>query len=108
MLAVRLHPLPKPGHRRHRLQRSNLPVGDGNEDGLAGQTIPGGAPNNPLKARWLGVNGSVGIHGTAEEWSIGSRATQEETIAAIAAAIASGELPMIEVEARLTVVFESD
>jgi hypothetical protein len=43
--------------------------------GLRGQTIPGGAPNNPLKARWLGVNGSVGIHGTAEEWSIGSRAS---------------------------------
>jgi lipoprotein-anchoring transpeptidase ErfK/SrfK len=42
---------------------------------LRGQTIPGGAPNNPLKARWLGVNGSVGIHGTAEEWSIGSRAS---------------------------------
>ena len=42
---------------------------------LAGQTIPGGAPNNPLKARWLGVSGSVGIHGTAEEWSIGSRAS---------------------------------
>jgi lipoprotein-anchoring transpeptidase ErfK/SrfK len=42
---------------------------------LAGQTIPGGAPNNPLKARWLGVNGSVGIHGTAEEWSIGTRAS---------------------------------
>ena len=41
----------------------------------AGQTIPGGAPNNPLKARWLGVNGSVGIHGTAEEWSIGTRAS---------------------------------
>ena len=42
---------------------------------LAGQTIPGGAANNPLKARWLGVNGAVGIHGTAEEWSIGSRAS---------------------------------
>ncbi|MFC5476602.1 glycoside hydrolase family 3 protein [Massilia suwonensis] len=33
--------------------------------------------------------------------AIGSRATQEETIDAIAAAIASGELPMPEVEARL-------
>jgi len=33
--------------------------------------------------------------------AIGSRETQEETIAAIAAAIASGELPMAEVEARL-------
>ena len=43
--------------------------------GLRGQTIPGGAPNNPLKARWLGVSGSVGIHGTSEEWSIGSRAS---------------------------------
>ena len=41
----------------------------------AGTTIPGGAPNNPLKARWLGVNGAVGIHGTAEEWSIGTRAS---------------------------------
>ena len=42
---------------------------------MAGQTVPGGAPNNPLKARWLGVNGSVGIHGTAEDWSIGTRAS---------------------------------
>jgi lipoprotein-anchoring transpeptidase ErfK/SrfK len=42
---------------------------------LAGQVIPGGAPNNPLKARWLGVAAGVGIHGTAEEWSIGSRAS---------------------------------
>ena len=33
--------------------------------------------------------------------AIGSRATQEETIDAIAAAIGSGELPMAEVEARL-------
>ena len=43
---------------------------------LRGQTIPGGAWNNPLKARWLGVSGSVGIHGTAEEWSIGTRASK--------------------------------
>jgi hypothetical protein len=42
---------------------------------LAGQTIPGGAPNNPLKARWLGIRDGVGIHGTAEDWSIGSRAS---------------------------------
>jgi hypothetical protein len=42
---------------------------------LAGRTIPGGAPGNPLRARWLGVNGAVGIHGTAEEWSIGGRAS---------------------------------
>ena len=42
---------------------------------LAGQVIPGGAPNNPLKARWLGIRDGVGIHGTAEDWSIGSRAS---------------------------------
>ena len=41
----------------------------------AGRTVPGGAPDNPLKARWLGVTGSVGIHGTSESWSIGSRAS---------------------------------
>lgn len=43
--------------------------------GLAGQVIPGGAPNNPLKARWLGITDGVGIHGTGEPWSIGSRAS---------------------------------
>jgi lipoprotein-anchoring transpeptidase ErfK/SrfK len=42
---------------------------------LAGSVIPGGAPNNPLKARWLGIADGVGIHGTAEAWSIGSRAS---------------------------------
>jgi lipoprotein-anchoring transpeptidase ErfK/SrfK len=30
---------------------------------LAGTTIPGGAPNNPLKARWLGIFDGAGIHG---------------------------------------------
>lgn len=42
---------------------------------LAGQVIPGGAPNNPLKARWLGITDGVGIHGTGEPWSIGSAAS---------------------------------
>jgi lipoprotein-anchoring transpeptidase ErfK/SrfK len=42
---------------------------------LQGQVIPGGAPNNPLKARWLGIADGVGIHGTSEDWSIGSRAS---------------------------------
>ncbi len=41
----------------------------------AGRTVPGGAPDNPLKARWLGVASGVGIHGTAEPWTIGSRAS---------------------------------
>jgi lipoprotein-anchoring transpeptidase ErfK/SrfK len=42
---------------------------------LAGQVIPGGAANNPLRARWLGIANGVGIHGTAEDWSIGTRAS---------------------------------
>jgi hypothetical protein len=42
---------------------------------LAGRVIPGGAPGNPLKARWLGIANGVGIHGTAEDWSIGTAAS---------------------------------
>ena len=42
---------------------------------LAGQTIPGGRSDNPLRARWLGIANGVGIHGTSEDWSIGSRAS---------------------------------
>jgi lipoprotein-anchoring transpeptidase ErfK/SrfK len=41
---------------------------------LAGQTIPPG-PSDPLVARWLGLGGGVGIHGTNEPFSIGSRAS---------------------------------
>lgn len=40
---------------------------------LAGTTVSG--PGNPLKARWMGIVGSVGIHGTGDEASIGSRAS---------------------------------
>jgi len=42
---------------------------------LAGQTIPGGSPENPLKARWMGIYNGAGIHGTAEDDSIGSAAS---------------------------------
>ncbi len=42
---------------------------------LAGQTIPGGDPRNPLKARWIGFNGSVGFHGTADIGSLGNAAS---------------------------------
>jgi lipoprotein-anchoring transpeptidase ErfK/SrfK len=42
---------------------------------LAGQQIAGGAWNNPLRARWMGVSGSVGIHGTSLTYSIGTRAS---------------------------------
>ncbi|CAN5486292.1 hypothetical protein BH20ACT18_BH20ACT18_04210 [soil metagenome] len=42
---------------------------------LAGRQIPPG-PQNPLKARWLGVYDGVGIHGTAERDSIGTNASK--------------------------------
>jgi lipoprotein-anchoring transpeptidase ErfK/SrfK len=42
---------------------------------LAGQTIPGGDPRNPLIARWIGFNGSVGFHGTASIGSLGGAAS---------------------------------
>jgi lipoprotein-anchoring transpeptidase ErfK/SrfK len=42
---------------------------------LAGKVIPGGVPENPLKSRWLGIYDGAGIHGTAEEASLGSAAS---------------------------------
>jgi lipoprotein-anchoring transpeptidase ErfK/SrfK len=42
---------------------------------LAGKVIPGGAADNPIKARWLGVYDGVGVHGTSEDASIGSNAS---------------------------------
>jgi len=42
---------------------------------LAGQVIPGGTPQNPLKARWLGVYDGVGVHGTDARGSIGTTAS---------------------------------
>lgn len=42
---------------------------------LAGQTIPGGAPDNPIKSRWIGFYPGDGIHGTADDASIGSAAS---------------------------------
>lgn len=42
---------------------------------LGGSVIPGGSAENPLKARWIGITGSVGFHGTADLWSLGSNAS---------------------------------
>jgi lipoprotein-anchoring transpeptidase ErfK/SrfK len=42
---------------------------------LAGTTVQGGSAANPLKARWMGIVNGVGIHGTGEDSSIGSRAS---------------------------------
>jgi lipoprotein-anchoring transpeptidase ErfK/SrfK len=41
---------------------------------LAGQTIPPG-PDNPLKARWMGIYDGAGIHGTSDTASLGSAAS---------------------------------
>lgn len=41
---------------------------------LAGQTIPPG-PENPLKARWMGIYDGAGIHGTSDTASLGSAAS---------------------------------
>ena len=37
---------------------------------LAGKVIPPG-PQDPIKARWLGIFNGAGIHGTVETGSIG-------------------------------------
>ena len=40
-----------------------------------GKVIPGGTPENPLKARWLGIYAGAGIHGTADIGSLGTAAS---------------------------------
>jgi lipoprotein-anchoring transpeptidase ErfK/SrfK len=42
---------------------------------LAGKIIPGGVPENPLKARWMGIYDGAGIHGTSATGSIGTAAS---------------------------------
>jgi lipoprotein-anchoring transpeptidase ErfK/SrfK len=52
----------------------NVPDSDWAGD-LAGTTVPGGSPDNPLKARFIGFDGSVGFHGTADIGSLGTAAS---------------------------------
>lgn len=42
---------------------------------LAGKVIAGNDPANPIKARWMGFWDGAGIHGTADEASIGTAAS---------------------------------
>jgi lipoprotein-anchoring transpeptidase ErfK/SrfK len=51
----------------------NVPDSDWAGD-LAGKSIPPG-PDNPLKARWMGIYDGAGIHGTEETYSLGSAAS---------------------------------
>ncbi len=37
--------------------------------------MPGGVPENPLKARWMGIYNGAGIHGTDARGSIGTNAS---------------------------------
>ena len=40
-----------------------------------GKVVPGGVPENPLKARWLGIYNGAGIHGTDATYSLGTAAS---------------------------------
>ena len=40
-----------------------------------GKVVPGGVPENPLKARWLGIYNGAGIHGTDSVSSLGTAAS---------------------------------
>ncbi len=42
---------------------------------LQGTTVAGGSAANPLKARWMGIVNGVGIHGTGQDYSIGTAAS---------------------------------
>lgn len=42
---------------------------------LAGTVVPGGTPQNPLKARWMGIYDGAGIHGTDDIGSLGTAAS---------------------------------
>ena len=52
----------------------HVPMSDWAGD-MAGQVVPGGVPENPLKARWMGIFDGAGIHGTDDEGSLGSAAS---------------------------------
>lgn len=52
----------------------NVPDSDWAGD-LAGTVVPGGVPENPLKARWMGIYAGAGIHGTDDLGSLGSAAS---------------------------------
>lgn len=42
---------------------------------LRGKTVPCGAPNNPLKERFISFAGSAGFHGTSDTGSLGTAAS---------------------------------
>ena len=52
-----------------------MPNSDWVAPGDRGKVVPGGVPENPLKARWLGIYDGAGIHGTDADGSIGTAAS---------------------------------
>jgi lipoprotein-anchoring transpeptidase ErfK/SrfK len=40
-----------------------------------GQTFPPGDPRNPLRAWFIALGDGIGIHGTSEEWTVGTSAS---------------------------------
>jgi lipoprotein-anchoring transpeptidase ErfK/SrfK len=52
-----------------------MPNSDWVAEADRGKVIPGGVPENPLKARWLGIYNGAGIHGTDATYSLGSAAS---------------------------------
>jgi lipoprotein-anchoring transpeptidase ErfK/SrfK len=73
-----------PGHRTPRgrfkiTSKAKNPAWSAPDQAWAGayrnEVVEGGAPDNPLKARWLGIVNGVGIHGTSAIWSLGHAAS---------------------------------
>ena len=52
-----------------------MPNSDWVAPGDRGKVVPGGVPENPLKARWLGIYNGAGIHGTDATSSLGTAAS---------------------------------
>lgn len=62
-------------HGRSKCPEWKMPDSDWVEPELRGKIIPCGAPENPIRERWLGIYEGVGIHGTLERESIGTDAS---------------------------------
>ena len=52
-----------------------MPYSDWVPKDQQGTLIPGKDPRNPIKARWIEIYDGAGIHGTADDASIGTRAS---------------------------------
>jgi lipoprotein-anchoring transpeptidase ErfK/SrfK len=73
-----------PGHRTPRgrfriTSKAKNPAWSAPDKAWAGayrnEVVEGGAADNPLKSRWLGIVDGVGIHGTDATWSLGRTAS---------------------------------